>query len=250
MTEPLLGDEEETRPPQVERSTRNLLLEGLVIIASILLAFAIDAGWDELREREQEERLLMQLAEELELFIDNLGPASKRVTDRVNADVSRLLDCVHASEVVARDEWLEALGWLHRTYQFSSATPVIDLLTADGGLQLISDSAIREELSSVSSFLGIVKRFEELQGQFVTNEMIPWLNRNLDRYAIWKSIDPDWTDRVESRFESDLAALRTREFSNLLVERDRLLYLVVLFRTQTLERMKNLREMVRERTED
>jgi hypothetical protein len=145
------------------RSTRNLLLEGLVIVASILLAFAIDAGWDEMREREQEQRLLVQLTDELDLFIDNLGPAATSTTDRVNADLERLLGLIHVAGDVAGDEWVESLGWLHRSYEFTAATPVIDVLLADGGLQLISDPAIRQELSNVASYLGVVRRFEELQ---------------------------------------------------------------------------------------
>lgn len=245
------GDEQEEDLPETMRSTRNLLLEGLVIVASILLAFAIDAGWDEVREREQEQRLLAQLSDELALFIDNLGPNSRLLSGRVETNIEQLLALVHESENVADDEWMTSLGFLPRAYEFTAATPVIDLLTADGGLQLISDPAIREELSNVSSFLGVVNRFETLQGNFIANEMIPWLNRNVDRYAIALRMKPDWADdRPTSRFETEVDAVRTREFSNLLVERDRLLDLVTLFRNQTLERMENLRERVEERLEE
>jgi len=233
------------RIAETVRSTRNLLLEGLVIVASILLAFAIDAGWDELREREREQRLLTQLTGELDLFIDNLGPASRRVTDRVGADVEHLFQLVHGPDSVDGSEWLASIGWLHRAYEFTAATPVIDLLTADGGLQLISDPAIREELSNVSSFLGVASRFEDLQGAFIADQMIPWLNQNVDRYAIAIRANPDRAaDPPASRFVTDVDAIRTREFSNLLMERQRLLSLVVLFRNQALERMENLREMV------
>lgn len=245
-TEP--GDDREDGVTETVRSTRNLLLEGLVIVASILLAFAIDAGWDELREREQERRLFVQLIEELDLFIGNLGPASRRVTDRVDADLERLFELIHGGEEVVADEWMASMGWLHRAYEFTAATPVLDLLTADGGLQLIGDPDIRNELSDVSSFLGVVRRFEEMQGYFIANEMIPWLNRNVDRYEIALRASADWAaERPASRFETDFDAIRTREFSNLLMERDRLLYLVTLFRNQALDRMENLRAMVRAR---
>ena len=245
------GDEQEEDLPETMRSTRNLLLEGLVIVASILLAFAIDAGWDEVREREQEQRLLAQLSDELALFIDNLGPNSRLLSGRVETNIEQLLALVHESENVADDEWMTSLGFLPRAYEFTAATPVIDLLTADGGLQLISDPAIREELSNVSSFLGVVNRFETLQGNFIANEMIPWLNRNVDRYAIALRMKPDWADdRPTSRFGTEVDAVRTREFSNLLMERDRLLGLVTLFRNQTLERMENLRELVEQRLEE
>jgi hypothetical protein len=156
-----------------------------------------------------------------------------------------LFQLVHGPDSVDGSEWLASIGWLHRAYEFTAATPVIDLLTADGGLQLISDPAIREELSNVSSFLGVASRFEDLQGAFIADQMIPWLNQNVDRYAIATRTNPDRAAELPaSRFESDVAAIRTRELSNLLMERERLLGLVVLFRNQALERMENLREMV------
>lgn len=241
-----------------DRTARGLLVEGLVIVASILLAFAIDAGWDELREREQEQRLLAQLTDELNLFIDNLGPSAKGVSDRVGGDIDRLLEFIHGSSDSMTDstseptleEWMDALSWLHRAYEFSAATPVIDLLTADGGLQKISDPAIREELSNVSSFLGVVERFEEIQGDFIAGEMIPWLNRNVDRYAVFQRSGMGTNDTSPSRFELDLDALNTREFSNLLVERQRLLSVVARFRAQALERMTELREILDAQRED
>lgn len=235
---------------RAERSARSFLVEGLVIVASILLAFAIDAGWDELREREQEQRLLAQVTDELGLFIDRLGPASRRVTDRVDADTTRLLEYIHGSGDDDPEALLDAISWLHRAYEFSAATPVIDQLTGDGGLQMISNPVIREELSNVASFFGVVGRFEELQGEFITREMIPWLNRNIDRYAISGPLAAQPSDSPSSRFDSDLGAIRTREFSNLLIERQRLLYLVTVFRGQTLERMEVLRELIWSQLED
>jgi len=43
-----------------------LLLEGVVIVASILLAFAIDAWWDERQDRQAEGNQLLSIAAELE----------------------------------------------------------------------------------------------------------------------------------------------------------------------------------------
>jgi hypothetical protein len=43
-----------------------LLLEGVVIVASILLAFAIDAWWDERQDRQAESNQLLSIAAEIE----------------------------------------------------------------------------------------------------------------------------------------------------------------------------------------
>ena len=54
------------------RATR-LLVEGAVIVASILLAFGIDAWWDARTERTQERALLTALAEDLAATKEVLG---------------------------------------------------------------------------------------------------------------------------------------------------------------------------------
>ena len=228
-----------------ERSARSFLLEGLVIVGSILLAFAIDAGWDELRDGEQERRILDQLADEMDLYIDQLGPAAFRNTDRVEANIRWLLDAIHGPQRFDPTAWNERLNRLTGGYQFSAATPVFDLLTADGGLARISDPAIRDKLAQVSAFLSLVRRFEALDAEFIAGELSPWLNRSVDRYAIRKGADDAWLDRPESRFGMDEAELRTREFSNLLVERQNRISLVIMFRRIALERMTELRKMIR-----
>ena len=48
---------------------KRITAEGIAIVVSILLAFAIDAAWDESRERAQERRALRGLQEE---FTENL----------------------------------------------------------------------------------------------------------------------------------------------------------------------------------
>ena len=47
-------------------SWRRLLLESAAIILSILLAFSIDAGWDEFQERKQERAFLESLLSDFE----------------------------------------------------------------------------------------------------------------------------------------------------------------------------------------
>ena len=79
---------------------RRLLLEGLVIVASILLAFAIDAGWDERQEREAERRLLVALEAEFaghhriigeaEAIHRRLGNANLALFDTLSAAPSGL----------------------------------------------------------------------------------------------------------------------------------------------------------------
>lgn len=51
---------------------KRLLVEGVVIVASILLAFTIDAWWDDRQEKKTEERQLLSIVAELESNADHI----------------------------------------------------------------------------------------------------------------------------------------------------------------------------------
>ena len=58
-----------------QRPRLRVLTEGFVIVASILLAFGIDAWWDGRQERAEEQRLLVSLADEFATTRDSLSRA-------------------------------------------------------------------------------------------------------------------------------------------------------------------------------
>jgi uncharacterized membrane protein YqjE len=51
---------------------KRILVEGLVIVASILLAFGIDAAWDVRQERRTEDQLLRTLLAEIDVNREEL----------------------------------------------------------------------------------------------------------------------------------------------------------------------------------
>jgi hypothetical protein len=57
-------------PSQPRSRWSRLLLESIAIVLSILLAFAIDAGWDERQDRRAEEEILRALSVEFEGYKD------------------------------------------------------------------------------------------------------------------------------------------------------------------------------------
>lgn len=78
---------------------RRALSEAAVIVGSILLAFAIDAGWDTYRERSDEQAVLASLEDE---FVANLELLEK-VVGRHEAFAERAaeLDAMSEDEVRA-----------------------------------------------------------------------------------------------------------------------------------------------------
>ena len=73
---------------KTRKKLRNLVLEGGIIVGSILLTFAIDAAWNEELERREEARMLEQLVIELDLYANPIDknrvyPANRLLNSRL-----------------------------------------------------------------------------------------------------------------------------------------------------------------------
>ena len=97
-----------------------LAAQGFVIVASILLAFSIDAGWDNLQERDEERRIIESLRSEFEAKqapLDSTVAVHTRVLDRwartrkmgsLKADCGVFLPAARGSTVLAGAVVLQA----------------------------------------------------------------------------------------------------------------------------------------------
>lgn len=98
-----------------------LLVEGIVIVASILLAFAIDAWWDDRQERQAERRQLLSIAAELESN---------------GARLQEKLDLLSVAEAAAR-ELLLWMGPEPRAVQPQELTDMFAQMYAIGAFALL-----------------------------------------------------------------------------------------------------------------
>lgn len=152
-----------------ERS--KLIREGFVIVVSILLAFAIDAGWDELQDRSQEREVLESLRDD---FRANLDEAVATVATHERN--SRLLARAHArtrAETLALDSdsaraTLQAFA-MPRT--FDAVLGTLDALVGAGRLGLIRDAELRRELTV---FLNFVADSQEDAGYLADSARRVW----------------------------------------------------------------------------
>ena len=197
-----------------EVSSKRLLLEGLVIVASILLAFAIDAGWDSWQEQRREARIVEQFRPELELYI-RLFPAAEAETQAAISATEYLLAVIHGDRAPVDDSVRLALDQLDSSYRFAAATGTFELLAGDGNFGQVSSPELRAALAQLSSFISLVDRWELEEVEFMDRRLEPYLDEHGDRVAI--EAEPELP---ASRFEWDPSVLlQDRTFSNLLVER-------------------------------
>lgn len=211
-----------------KKKLRNLLLEGGIIVASILLAFAIDAAWDEELERREEARMLDQLVIELDLYANLIDEADDRSRQAVSA-AEILLQALNMESEPDPAQFEAALNELRYVFRLAAATATFDLLAGSGNMGLVSSPVLRQGMSDFTAFVSLVREFEGAETRFIEHRLTPFLIEHTDmRWALEtssvQSIGP-------SRFSTQWADLRSnREFSNLLIERIHLAQNVARFR--------------------
>lgn len=129
------------------KPSARLLIEGVVIVVSILLAFGIDAAWEERGER-RSERLALQA-----LHAEAVGNREllRTVVERVRADVARsedfydrpLAELETLPQEFASSQVLQSL-WRPNTYSLKDGA--LEGLVRAGRLELIQSSSLRQRL--------------------------------------------------------------------------------------------------------
>jgi hypothetical protein len=152
-----------------------ILAEGLAIVGSILLAFWIQAWWDDLQDRAEEQKIFVGLKSEFE---QNRGLIEIELSYR-HAVVDSILTIFDASaarsllESETLDELIGNVTW-YQNIKYSRGA--IDGLFQSGGLSLIENEELRLVLASMPSRYDYTTALE-LDDQYITlNVVIPYLN--------------------------------------------------------------------------
>ncbi len=201
---------------------RRLTVEGIVIVISILLAFAIDAAWEERQKRQDELGALDQLSRTLAQFDEVLMEWRSEHNAIVDAALTLLgltgpanelrLDTDSIGTLLARITW----AW---TIDLPDVT--LSNLESSGQLGLLQDSSIRDALGSWRAVMADVQDDERTAEILLHRDLMPYLTQrtswrtihHLDQDAIYAGPVPV----RRSSYEDGLSGLLTdREFENLI----------------------------------
>ena len=86
-----------------------ILVEGAVIIVSILLAFGIDAWWDGRQELEEEQRLLLALKSEFETNLSKIEEQLK-YRQAVVSSITQIFEAAAGQTAVTTEELDQLIG--------------------------------------------------------------------------------------------------------------------------------------------
>lgn len=157
------------------RTLRSYLYEGIVIVASILVAFALDASWANFQETKVERRVLGELQDEFEAAksrivfsiaeLESAIEASLELTEHLGSDTEPL------KSDAAEDLFNKALS----LNTLEVPTSVLDSIIASGQVRLISNSALRKALSRWPAFVSDVRENHEWHRVESDEYLIPYL---------------------------------------------------------------------------
>lgn len=178
---------------------RRFLTEGTVIVLSILLAFWIDAWWQESEERERELVVLQALLADLQSMRNALD-RQRAYNEAILAATTELLEVgAGGVKVLDRGQVDRLLGdivWYNASGIWQSAT--MDLLVSAGDLATLSDIDLVRLLVPLHNRLENARARYKLDEALYREELIPFLGKHGNLSQILGGIDhapgvPAWS---------------------------------------------------------
>lgn len=162
-----------------------------MIVLSILLAFGIDAWWDEAQDRREERLALLALHEEFRANLSHLS-AAHEVHRAFAADLTRLEALLAASPSGESLEVVDSL--LVPLISFRTpdpATGTLNTLLASGRIDLIRDQELQQALAGWPSEIANAAEDEVKVRDFVFDRLIPGLAGHADLTGVMASRTSD-----------------------------------------------------------
>lgn len=200
------------------RRWRDRGAEGLTIVVSILLALLADAAWGYRADRAEERQLLDGLRDEFAEAADEIGndiAAREEILHHTEAVILARRDpAARPAPDSVRNIVSDLLNWRF----YTPIHAVLDDAIASGRVDLIRSRQIRESLMAYLQARDRLPVFDELERDFVTTQMEPFLGARL---ALDEMMDADLASTT-AEVEHFLELLGDDRFGSLLYfRRDR-----------------------------
>jgi len=219
---------------------KRIAVEVVAIVGSILLAFGIDAQWNDYQDRQLEKKILEGLLVEFQSFEEMLD-WDKKYYGALRASALKLVDIgMEVEENVSDqeiDQLLEELWWWSLPRRWSTAE--LNSVIASGNLALVSNATLRKDLGEWAITLEEVVETISEEKEFYRTQLMPYLYKHVslqqllivaDGNPAFPSEDGDFGTAGQWGHPIKLAKKRAHrevlsqlEFQNLLIERASLL---------------------------
>ena len=162
-------------PQRIRKPARRLTLEAVVIIASILAAFALDRWWDMRRARQEQQQVLAGLESEFrqaKVLLERYRDFQERVRVSVHSILTALREAdVNGASFVTTPDTALGLAYVPATARPSLGT--LDGLLATARLGVIRNAELRNALASWAGVFDELAEEESEARLFVMEQMDP-----------------------------------------------------------------------------
>lgn len=218
---------------------RQFLAEGILIVVSILLAFAIDASWNDRLRRQDQQRAMHALEQEFGAASELLTRVSLAHKNGFTAGEALLRFTGPEATQIDSDSLAEILPPLFRIPYFSPSLGTLEAILSSGNLRIIESDELRAALATFPVALADLNRTQDYGAQLVLGHFVPFVAPHipLRRYGM--------TSRGETSFTGDVGPLlRSLEFENLVQVRLMNHELALAASTALSERVARILEML------
>lgn len=161
------------------RSVKSYLYEGIVIVASILVAFALDASWANYQESRVERRVLGELKYELESAKTQINSSIAELDIAIEASLEFAKFLGSDTVVLSPDAVENLFNRLMVLNTLEVPTSVLDSIIASGQVRLISNEDLRKTLSEWPAFVSDVRENHEWHRMESDEYLVPYLAQHL-----------------------------------------------------------------------
>ena len=198
------------------------LLEAVSVLAGVLIAFSIDAAWDNRRDRGREKGYLSALAAEIETNRERFCGYLDQLQSQLHTGDRALREIVFAQGTVdpgAVRGWLQSTGALY--LELPEQAALSDILSS-GGVAFIEDPGVRRLISRYSDALGRQRASQDNITMQWNAHFIPYTTRHCSLYDMVGGVpwNDGWVTPGLGSFGDDTEAfVANRDFANLIVHR-------------------------------
>lgn len=162
-----------------QRSIKSYLYEGIVIVASILVAFGLDASWANYQESRVEGRVLGELRDELESAKLRITLSIAELETVISASLE-LAESLGSDTAALEPEAAEALfNNLLAINTLEVPASVLESIIASGQVRLISSGELRKALSKWPAFVADVRENHEWHRAETDEFLVPFMAQQI-----------------------------------------------------------------------
>ncbi len=208
---------------------RRILVEGVAIVASILLAFAIDAWWQEHVENQRQHEVLVALLDDFEKSKMHIREWREFHLAVQESNTKLLKAAISSDRLLSDDEIDRLLGdlswWDIRSH---ITTGALNSVVFGGELSIIEDDALRRLLADWPSQIENLASIQHQDYDFFLNVWMPYLRANgyLPQITIIDAPMPGHSEIRSAVIDLSLETTRSHssmitsdEFHNVLVQK-------------------------------